>query len=374
MKNLIVILVALIALNSSAKEQALGRTMKELGQTMESLFPYLFNDAKFKSKKNERKIELKLKRLQSLFALAKPHFEKRSSNFKISYNVINKHLSETREVFRGNKDFSLNMIKTIPSMCVSCHTQDSRHGRAFKDLKRSSFKSDFEFAEFNFMTRNYKRALKYYDSFISTPQKKSEFGRVNEALKRKLTIFAKVYKDPNKGIHHFEKLLKSKNLSELQKSDIKSWIAGLKEWSKKDDFKLDASSFSDIKKYVEKKLGKKPESGPFVIEGKEKIIYIRLAGVLHQYLNGNPKQSEIPQLLYWLSLCDRALNYSFFYSLADLYLKECLTNYNKDPFARRCYDEYKNHVLFSFTGSRGTELPEDIKKELQDFDNLLKKP
>ena len=55
----------------------------------------------------------------------------------------------------------------------------------------------------------------------------------------------------------------------------------------------------------------------------------------------------------------------FFNSLADLYLQECMLIYTQDPYAKKCYQEYREYVEFSYSGSQGTDIPPDIQQELK---------
>ncbi|WP_455202270.1 hypothetical protein, partial [Kaarinaea lacus] len=64
-------------------------------------------------------------------------------------------------------------------------------------------------------------------------------------------------------------------------------------------------------------------------------------------------------------IIDRSINYSFYYSLADMYLKECMLQYTSHPYAKKCYEEYESYIVFSYSGSRGTDIPDDVAQELK---------
>ena len=118
--------------------------------------------------------------------------------------------------------------------------------------------------------------------------------------------------------------------------------------------------------YVDRILGPLHEPGIAEFPSKkEKVARIWLRGRLFHYLNSQPPKEEIPVILYWLAIIDRSVDYSFYYSLADRYLKECMLQYTSHPYAEKCYKEYEAYVTFSYSGSRGTDIPEDVKKELK---------
>jgi hypothetical protein len=96
----------------------------------------------------------------------------------------------------------------------------------------------------------------------------------------------------------------------------------------------------------------------------EEMNRVWLRGQLFQYLNGNPRPDEITKILYWLSICDRAIGYDFDFSLAEYYLKHCIYNHSTDPYARLCYKEYEHYVKFFYSGVQDAELPIEVNDEL----------
>jgi len=90
----------------------------------------------------------------------------------------------------------------------------------------------------------------------------------------------------------------------------------------------------------------------------------------HHYLYANPNPDEIPALLYWSSLCDRALNYHDNISVADLYLKECIMVNPKSPYAKRCLSEYEEYITLSYSGIRDN-VPPYVSKEIDFLHDLV---
>ena len=71
-------------------------------------------------------------------------------------------------------------------------------------------------------------------------------------------------------------------------------------------------------------------------------------------------------ILYWLSVADRSIAYNYFFSMTDLYLKQCVLKYPKHPYAHRCYREYREYVDHTYTDI-GKPIPDGIKKELREL-------
>ena len=147
---------------------------------------------------------------------------------------------------------------------------------------------------------------------------------------------------------------------------LEQWELGLKQLethNRPDPSKL---SFEQLETYVHKYLGPLSRAGETLVPTKsEKVFHVWLQGLLYKYLNNNPHTDQAPKLLYWLALNARVTNYSYYYSLADLYLKECMLSHTQHPYAKKCYDEYREAVEFSYSGSLGTHIPEELQQELK---------
>jgi hypothetical protein len=60
---------------------------------------------------------------------------------------------------------------------------------------------------------------------------------------------------------------------------------------------------------------------------------------------------------------DRSIAYNFYFSLADLYLKQCVLKYPEHSYAQRCFDEYENYVDYNYV-QYGEKIPPGIQQEL----------
>ena len=357
--------------NQKKEQGSIQTTMHQIGSTMKELYPYLFSDENFKAKKNKPFIKNNLKKLQQLFAAAKNHLDLKTVSYKVSYQVINDHLDSSYKVFnRGNKNYAQTMIKEATGLCISCHSQDHIKKGLFLGVDRFNFKSDFEYAQFSHMTRNYSKAIKYFDHYLENLKGKSS-ANIRSAIYRLVMIYTQNENSPHKGIQKLKQISRKKDLPKIIKVDIQDWILGFQNWEKSPLLQKAPLHWAEMEKITSKYLTPMAEGGAFNISGKEEIIYLKVASLLTHFLSQHPVQQDIPKILYWLAVTDRVLNYQYFYSLGDLYLKECITGYAKHPFAEKCYQEYKEFLIFSFNSSKIEDLPSDIKLELNTLKQKL---
>ncbi|WP_455205883.1 hypothetical protein [Kaarinaea lacus] len=373
-----IILISLISASISfatvaETDMRINVAMKKVGDTMMELFPIILNEVRFNNVENEDKIKAGVNNIITLLHQAEPHFTQRAQTNQISYDILMEHLKETQlAINAGNKLYAQNMLQEVTSICTSCHTQDDKSRTLFRGKGRDAFTNDFEYAEFNFLTRNYGLALEYYDRYLNSASALKPERTILNTTKKILTIYAQIYNQPGKGARHLEKYANNNKLTPLVKRNVTEWVKGLDELEANGAAKVNNVSFEELESYVHKYLGPLDKPGAAVVPTKkEKAYHVWLQGLLYKYYSSNPPEQDIPKLLYWLSINDRATNYSFYYSLADLYLKECMLKHTDHYFAKMCFDEYNEYTTFSYSGSLGTEIPEDVQKELKTLRDIV---
>ena len=351
----------------------INATMTQIGNTITDLFPIFLNEINFNNPENEKLINDDINRIVSAIKTAESHFNQGSKPSQISYDILYENLLETQQAMEaGNKNYAQNLLIEVVSICTSCHTQDNKQRTLFRGKGRDAFTSDFEYAEFNFLTRNYEAAIEYYDRYLKSPYALKPERIIFTSAKKLLTIYAQVLNDPGRGAMHFKKLLKSNYLTPLVEKNAKEWIKGLEELQANEASKVKEVTFEELDKYVHQYLGPLDSPGSAIVPtNKQKVYHLWLQGQLYRYFASEPAPETVPLLLYWLSINDRATNYSFYYSLADLYLKECMLKHTQHYMAKQCFDEYNEYVVFSYSGSLGTEIPEDEQRELKRLRDIV---
>lgn len=350
----------------TSDDQSINEIMTQIGQTMEPLFPVMLDEDKFEQAAKQHQVQQEVEKIDGLFSQARPHFDIKSPTYRISFDVIKTQLSDAETALKyKNYNYARNILKEFVSICTSCHTQDDNTRTLFKDVGKTHFKNDLQFAEFNYMTRNYDTAVKYYDMYLDKTADISETELLT-VMKRILTIYTQVENNPKAALDHLAKLKNYPHHTKFTKNNLDQWIQGLEELEKQHVSTITSPDMKQLQMYVNKILGPLNEPGSAEFPSKkEKVARVWLRGRLYHYLNSQPPKEDIPRVLYWLAIIDRTIDYSFYYSLSDRYLKECMLQYTSDPYAKKCYREYEDYITFSYSGSRGTDIPKDIQKELK---------
>ena len=342
-------------------------TMNKFLQEFTALKKFFSSEAAFLDPKNQEEISRRLKNFVGLAKQTRHDAMLNHPNFKFSRDVLESHLIEAERIFRlGNKNYARWQLASTASVCMSCHTQMPTESRKIKDFKSiDSMKSLFEQAEFLFTTHAFDEALRLYDRIIDEyPQNKAELQDVETSLERQLAYFSRITRNPQTGMQKFQTHSENKSLPESIQVKIKSWMKQFQAWDKQKVPDPKTATEEQILKYARKNIETQWTSQMMDAGNPSLLTYLRVSGVLYEYLKSNPATKATPEILYWLSICDRSISNTFFFSLADLYLKECMIKYPSHPIAQKCYREYEAEMIMGYTGSRGTHLPQEVKEEL----------
>lgn len=364
--------------------------MNQVYESFIKLVPYIYSDKLIlegKDKKIQDELTLYLTDLQKAFKNAKHVNLLKIPGFKPSLETIDGHIQDTIEsVNSKSKVFAHARLKAMTALCVTCHTGISEKvarnafGDAIASVKRDQFESDFQYANYLYLVRKFTEAKTYYEFAIRAATSKVDKapkgallddkvvnGDIYTSLRRVLSIFTKISLRPDRAIDFLNRYKNDKNISKYTRTDIELWIKSLEKWKN-----FDINSVKNINDFIAKNLAPLENSKDKVNTGDHDITLLISSGVLTKYLNDNPKSDLTPTILYWLAVAERRLSTTYFFSLSDLYLKECVLQFPKSEIAKKCYQEYEDNVYFGYSGSSGTDIPSDEKRELERLKTLIK--
>ena len=371
----IFLLVSLLSFSYAEEKNdiPINKYMFEISKEIDKLTPYLLNGEKFSDDKNEKVINEHLNNLVTLFKTIQKHPKIQTPGFSISRDQIETQLKETVDAFNSkHQDFARHKLNSTLGLCISCHTQlptgDKLKIFGGIDIEKN-VKDVFEKAEFYFITRDFPKAIQNYDLFISQFKKNDDRILLESALNHKLSYFTRIMRMKTEdAVASFNENLKNQDIPESVRLQINNWIKELKATTALDNTGKPVTE-KQMKKFL-KKVTQNNQEGPRVsMFANHEAQDLKISGLLYEYLNTHPESTLVPEILYNLATIDKRLNFNIFYSLGDMYLKECIEKYPTSRFAKLCYEEYEEEKILSYTGSAGTFLPEEVKKELEELKN-----
>ena len=355
--------------------------MEKVGEDLRDIYPLIMKNAKQISPKEKTQLKTQVLSLQDHIEKATKMASAQSDTFRISYNTISRHFTRaSRALDADNVAYAQSLLRSATGLCVSCHTQDQSDRFLTKHRLIIELNDPLQTADYYYITRNYQEALKIYQRFLMSQETLAWEDKTLEALDRVLSIYIQIERSPDKALNYFEMLFKSKLSDKYVFGDVSAWLQGLKIVIK-DGLPTHGVDFKVLQSYMSRyvmrgsDMGGKDEgqAARIVIREVDRVPALWVRGLAFDYLNSFPESNETPILLYWLAIIDRSLEYDLHYSLTSLYLEQCIVGFSDHPYAQRCFDLYEDYINFSYTGSRGTFLSDEVKEELKLLKAYLKK-
>jgi len=330
-----------------------------------------------KLKKSKSELIKNLTDLSELFKSAKHADFFKRPGFRPSLDTINNHLEETIiSVQSGNYMFAQKRLNVLGALCVSCHSQipQSVAKNAFGDNivkeQRDSFDSDLSYANYLYLVRRFDEARTFFDKAINDGlDKNSRYSHqeLMSAFRSALSIDTKINFNTEKAEAFLGKWEGDKRLSNNDRKMLARWKTDLSHWKG-----FNRSEVKSIPDFISKYLVKLDMKKELRFTGEDDVTLFVASGVLQNFLVENPSSDLAPEILYWLSMVEHRMSHTYFFSLGDLFLKDCITKYPSSPYAKKCYQEYADSVEAGYSGSAGTDIPVEEKKELARLKALLK--
>jgi hypothetical protein len=385
----IIILMFIIFSNvvlGNTKTQTDDESKNQAKQIMDGVYnsflnviPYLYSDENtildIKVDKARRDKLLKDLNILSDFFKSATHVEYFDRpGLKPNLETLNSHLSDTINSIQNNNLFyAQKRLGSMTALCINCHSQlsskgsENAFGKALNASARDKFESDFAYGNYLYLIRQFDESEKYLTLALDRALEESRSHELYTCLRRIISIHTKISFNYKKAKEFVVKYAALPRLPKLAKDNLLDWSKALEKWR---DFNPD--QVTSIDNYIKKYLSPLEEIKEQVGAGDNDITLLIASGVLSKYLTDHPTTKSSPQILYWLSVAERRLSNTYFFSISDLYLKDCIKLYPESPFAKKCYELYEKNINFGFTGSAGTDIPPDEKLELTRLRKLLK--
>ena len=329
-----------------SKDVPLPLLMHSFNSTLNDLKPYVLSFEEFSKKENKNYVSELLARMAKQVAESENKTLKNATGFNYTYNLLSQHLRQTKYLFE--KDIAAKAhrnLKTTLGFCIACHERLPKAAvyKPDPELFTKNEGRNLNHADFYYISHQFERALSIYDRFIREFKKTENVDALNNALLRKLSFFVRIAQDPEFAIQSFSKDLENKDMPKDTADVLKNWNRELEEWAKslKDDKQVSEST-ADLLKRAREIIEVNVGGRKLVITDPGLIKLLRISGDLYrQSFDESASDEEKAQLLLLLSKCERDLVSVRNYSLADVYLYECVMVYPKTAAAKKCFAEYE---------------------------------
>jgi tetratricopeptide (TPR) repeat protein len=332
--------------------------MHKMYSALDELYPLMFSKSEFSSKKSNEKISKALRRLTNS---SKVLSKKDLVSFAGKDPVVSLKLEQLRGNFerseasflKGDKEHSRFLLKSAVGQCYQCHSR----GRALvtyslneKSSERFSVLNPFEKAEFLMATRRFEAAQKLLEDFILKPHhSRSERFVLERALTTYLFLTLVALDQPDDARSLIDRRL---NLgAKYLEPTLVAWAKDLRTWGR-------AASRSQMDREL-RRLLQEPDGYASLV----RILKLRKS--LYKKMSTENNKNRLARVYWDLGRVYQALMEVGYWEAPEVYYEACINKAPHSNISRRCFDSYRDHVLFGFTGSSGVHIPYDESMKLK---------
>ncbi|MBI3541993.1 MAG: hypothetical protein HY075_01780, partial [Deltaproteobacteria bacterium] len=272
----------------------------------------------------------------------------------------------------ANGSFVRNRIRTMAGFCLSCHTRvGTTQSFADADNKiEASALSEFQRAEFYAATRQFDRAIKAFDEFISrTPNGEFGYIELGRAVREALSLTIRVKQDPKATAALLEKLGAREDLPDFFHRYVAEWKSDVAKWKSEKKGPKDLTP-GELMAKAQALIADAEKRQLFQVDPAGDVNFLRATSYLHEALQRDPKGKFRGEALYSLGVCYDSLQDPLLWALDSLYFEACVREFPHSEPAKKCYKRYASKLYFGYSGSGGTFIPEDELKKLGELRKL----
>lgn len=356
----------LVFLIGTAEAADIKPEMHVLAQEISAMQKFLLTDAEFSDAKNDTAIKSSLNKIsEHLSFLGKSPISDNAA-LRVNLNLIQQHIADAKKSFEaGSKSYARFMMQSSMQMCIACHTRTKTSDFALPEVDLSKVKLEDQ-GDYFFATRQFDKGKEVFSSMIlDFPKNMIGQFALRKALVSMAIYFSRVKSDPKAGADFFTQVSKVNGLPSYIKKEASEWAKDFKDWGKEPEKNSNSLTESQLLMQA-KKILKSDDLSLVSDNGRSfHIRRLRASVLLHKILESPGTKSPAKgEAIYYLGQIYHRISSNLFFRFGEMYLKTCISEYQKTATARNCYDALERAVSEGYTGSGGSDIPDEEEIEL----------
>ena len=270
----------------------------------------------------------------------------------------------------GNLEAARSAIWNATRVCMTCHARlpsvgDSGIVRDFVDEADFTGLSVPERVQVQLATRQFDAALKDLEDLLAS--RDYEASQLVRWLTNYLLISIRVKGDLHRPLPVLASFALREDVWQGLRSDIEQWIVRLHQLAQ-------ATRPEPTLEAARALIDDARQRGVVPYSRAPMIDYVMASSLLQKYLQQRTVRGEaLAQIYYMLAITEIGIGDNYILNQAEHYLESSVRAAPATPIAAQAFALLEEHVLFSFTGSSGTHLPDDVQRMLDEY-RLLAHP
>lgn len=361
--------------SKSAKDASLWRRkMQDLYKALAEITTDTSSEQRFNAPKNRSRIEKNAKKLADLAHDISKKGASPDSDPSVKM-IAELFQGETQRAYwalrSGNRSYARNILTHASGFCISCHTRNNS-GPSFPALPLEPLATDLypmEQGRFYAATRQYDRALDLFQKIVNDPSAPIKRPlEWEQAIRYGLSISVRVKNDPDQARALVERVIGSSKAPFFIRQDALKWKESILKW--KEEIPRRAMTEEGLRSEAIRLVAQAKELQKYPMDHAADVLYLRATTVIHEWLQKAPDGPSAQDALLMAALCYDVLRPLGQEGLHEIYYEACIKKVPHTPAAETCYRRYEQSTYEGYSGSAGTFLPEDLKRKLEQLENL----
>ena len=323
--------------------------------------PYLADEEKFSAADNRDKIASLIDALRKNFHSIDsvpsryhqyPGFD---TNLTLVIDILN---DASRRLSEGKVSYAWWRLRMLPPSCFGCHATYNVKSSYSNQYAVDPSLNPLEKGRFFLATRQFNEAKQSYLEVLKDPQYVFNY---DEVLRSLLVITTRNQQTPAEGAELFSNILATSKLPEEDANEVRFWIEELKQWSKEP-----TTPGKDPLAHGEKLIVSGASTG--IDFYPNDVDLLRGTALVQKQLDeGVVPPAKRAHALYLLGFAYMQLPLFFAETWGEMFLEQCIAEFPGSKDAKQAFSIYKDHILEDYTGTAGSDIPDDVKLHLEEL-------
>jgi hypothetical protein len=344
---------------------------------LRTVLPYSLSPERFRDPANRDTIAAGLATLGARAGDLARHGRTREASFAFLSGSLANDARELQKTFdEGRSEEARFRFRELIDTCVACHsrlpsdTSFPLGERLVKSLDAQGLPLE-ERARLEVATRQFDAALASYEALFASPDALPVDFDIMGELDDYLEISIRVKNDLERPIRTLETLSQREDTPQGLREDLRSWVLSLRQISKRDFSK---ASLAEARHQVSEAESFDPIDG----DRRALIHYLAASSLLHRLIaeprfaaaaagKGGPETAELAEAYVLLGTIEARVGRALWPWQAESLLETAIRLQPRTPLAQRAYALLDEFVTAGYSGTGGTQIPEDERAKLEEL-------
>jgi cytochrome c556 len=366
------LLCSVAAQGADSRRDKTRSIMDEIYVVLQDLLPMSIDQKAFHDEKNAKNVQEQAARLAKNAHLLEQHVRANEPALEFIAKSMGTDAREiSRRLQEGRLEEARFVLHNITENCISCHIkfsakQDFPGSTEFFKKVNIGKLSLVDQARLQIATRQFDQALDTLEKLFSSSEIAPADLVFMDTFTDYLKVAVRVKGDVSRAKKTLEKFVQRKDLPDFVTYNVRDWIAGLDYIA---DKKLVQKSDLETARQL---VGRARGLMEYPRDRDGMVHMIVASGTLNEFVIGGKRApAELSEAYYLLGLIESVIGRSFWISQSEYYLEAAIRTAPKTEFARKSYALLEENLILDYSGSSGTNLPDEVKSRLRELRGLI---